>query len=98
MVKGGTPVLRGEVYWINLDPATETGIRKTRLALVVSPDDMNAALSRVIVATITSKGQPLVWRPDLPFEPTSPSGWIPLRITFLEPCPLRKNYIAEASI
>lgn len=49
-------VRRGEVYWVTLDPTVGTEIKKTRPALVVSPDDMNAALPRVIVAPITSKG------------------------------------------
>jgi len=34
----------------------------------VSPDDMNAALPRVIVAPITSKGQALGCRPELVFN------------------------------
>lgn len=71
MVKAGTLVLRGEVYWVSLDPAIGTEIRKTRPALVVSPDDMNAALPRVIVAPITSKGQPLGCRPELVFNGNS---------------------------
>lgn len=58
-------VKRGEVYWVNLDPTVGTEIKKTRPALVVSPDDMNAALPRVIVAPITSKGQPLGCRPEV---------------------------------
>jgi len=58
-------VKRGEVYWVNLDPTMGTEIQKTRPALVVSPDDMNTALPRVIVAPITSKGQPLGCRPDV---------------------------------
>ena len=37
-------VRRGEVYWVNLDPTVGTEIRKTRPALVVSPDDMNEVL------------------------------------------------------
>jgi len=49
-------VARGEVYWVNLDPTKGTEIRKARPALVVSPDDLNAALPRVIVALLTSKG------------------------------------------
>lgn len=65
MVRNSAPVRRGEVYWVNLDPTLGTEIKKTRPALVVSPDDMNAALPRVIVAPITSKGQPLGCRPDL---------------------------------
>lgn len=61
-------VRRGEVYWVNLDPTIGTEIRKTRPALVVSPDDMNAVLPRVIVAPLTSKGQPLGCRPELMFN------------------------------
>ena len=57
--------LRGEVYWVNLDPTVGTEIQKTRPALIVSPDDMNAALPRVIVAPITSAGQPLGCRPEV---------------------------------
>lgn len=60
-------VRRGEVYWVNLDPTVGTEIKKTRPALVISPDDMNAVLPRVIVAPITSKGQPLGCRPELEF-------------------------------
>ena len=58
-------VRRGEVYWVNLDPTVGTEIKKTRPALVVSPDDMNAALPRVIIAPLTSKGQPLGCRPEV---------------------------------
>lgn len=56
---------RGEVYWVNLDPSVGTEIKKTRPALVVSPDDMNDKLPRVIIAPITSKGQPLGCRPEI---------------------------------
>ncbi len=58
-------VKRGEVYWVNLDPTVGTEIKKTRPALVVSPDDMNEGLPRVIVAPMTSKGQPLGCRPEV---------------------------------
>jgi len=60
-------VKRGDVYWVNLDPTVGSEIRKTRPALVISPDDMNAALPRVIVAPLTSKGQPLGCRPEVKF-------------------------------
>lgn len=68
MVKSGTRVRRGDVYWVNLDPTVGTEIQKTRPALVISPDDMNVALPRVIVAPITSKGQPLGCRPEVEFN------------------------------
>ena len=61
-------VRRGEVYWVNLDPTIGTEIKKTRPALVVSPDDLNAALPRVIVAPLTSGGQPLGCRPEVNFS------------------------------
>lgn len=61
-------VKRGEVYWVNLDPTIGMEIRKTRPALIISPDDMNAALPRVIVAPLTNKGQPLGCRPEVEFK------------------------------
>ena len=65
MVGRRAPVRRGDVYWVNLDSTVGTEIRKTRPALIVSPDDMNDALPRVLVAPITSKGQPLGCRPEV---------------------------------
>lgn len=63
-----TAIKRGEVYWVNLDPTISTEIRKTHPALIISPDDMNDALPRVIIAPLTSQGQPLGCRPELLFE------------------------------
>ena len=60
-------VKRGEVYWVNLDPTLGSEIRKLRPALVVSPNDMSAVLPRVIVALLTSKGQPLGCQPEVEF-------------------------------
>jgi mRNA interferase MazF len=60
-------VVRGEVYWVNLDPTVGSETQKTRPALVVSPDDLNAALPRVIIAPLTSKGQSLGCRPEVQF-------------------------------
>ena len=61
-------VVRGQVYWVNLDPTIGSEIQKTRPALVVSPDDMNVALPRVIIAPITSAGQPMGCRPEVVFQ------------------------------
>ena len=61
-------VSRSEVYWVNLDPTIGSEIKKTRPALVVSPDDMNAVLPRVIIAPITSAGQPMGCRPEVIFQ------------------------------
>lgn len=59
---------RGDVFWVNLDPTVGTEIRKTRPAVIVSPDDMNSALPGVIVAPLTSAGQSLGCRPELRFK------------------------------
>lgn len=60
-------VKRGEVYWVNIHPTVGTEIRKTRPALIVSPDDLNDTLPRVIIAPLTSGGQRLGCRPELDF-------------------------------
>ncbi len=61
-------VKRGEVFWVELDPTRGSEIRKTRPCLIISPDDMNAVLPRVLVVPITSKGQPLGCRPVIQFK------------------------------
>jgi len=58
-------VKRGDVYWVNLDPTVGSEIQKTRPCLILSPDDMNAALQRAIIAPLTSAGQPLGCRPEV---------------------------------
>lgn len=59
---------RGDVYWVNLDPVIGTEIAKMRPAIIVTPDDMNDALPRVIIAPLTSKGQSLGCRPEVVFQ------------------------------
>ena len=68
MVAVSATIKRGEVYWVNLDPTMGSEIKKTRPALVISTNDLNVALPRIIVAPITSKGQPLGCRPELEFN------------------------------
>jgi mRNA interferase MazF len=59
---------RGDVYWCQLDPTVGTEIQKTRPALVISHDDMNDHLPRVIIAPLTSKGLPEAYRPEVIFQ------------------------------
>ncbi len=45
---------RGEIYWVALDPALGTEMRKTRPAVVISNDSCNCYGSRVVVLPVTS--------------------------------------------
>lgn len=49
---------RFEVYLVRLDPTEGREIRKTRLCLVISPDEMNRHIDTVIVAPMTTRGRP----------------------------------------
>lgn len=51
--------LRGDVYWVALDPALGTEIRKTRPAVVISNDSCNRYGSRVVVLPVTSNVESL---------------------------------------
>jgi mRNA interferase MazF len=50
---------RGEVYWVALDPALGTEIRKTRPAVIISNDSCNRYGSRVVVLPVTSNVESL---------------------------------------
>lgn len=52
--RASASVQRHEVWLVELDPTVGSEIRKTRPALVVSPDEMNRWLRTVIVAPMTT--------------------------------------------
>jgi len=45
---------RGDIFWVKLDPARGTEIRKTRPAVIVSNDSCNKYGARFLVLPITS--------------------------------------------
>ncbi len=69
-------VNRFEIYLINLDPTVGSEIKKTRPCLIVSPDEINHNIRTVIIAPLTTKGQPYPTR--LPCRFQSKKGQIVL--------------------
>jgi mRNA interferase MazF len=71
-------VLRGEIYWANLDPTVGREQRGTRPVLVLSHDLFNDRSQTPIVAAITSQpqraGYPLTYR--LPAGTLPSESWI----------------------
>jgi len=51
-------VKRFDVFLINLAPIVGSKIQKTRPCVIISPDKMNQHIATVIVAPMTTKGQP----------------------------------------
>ena len=58
---------RGEVWLVNLDPVVGREIAKSRPALVVSPDELNAHLDTVVACPMTSTIRPWPFRVDVAF-------------------------------
>jgi len=47
--------LRGEIYWVNLEPTLGTEIKKTRPCLIISCDEANKNYGQVTVLPLTSQ-------------------------------------------
>jgi mRNA interferase MazF len=58
----------GDIWLAQLDPTVGSGIQKTRRRVVISPDDMNAHLRTVIVASMTTGSRPARFRIVLTFQ------------------------------
>ena len=49
-------MVRFDVVQVDLDPTVGSEVRKSRPALIISPDEMNSSLRTVLVAPMTSQG------------------------------------------
>src|SRR5258708_38001168 len=56
------------VFLVSVNPTIGREIRKTRPCLVISPDEMNRHIQPVIVAPMTTKGQPYPTRVECTFQ------------------------------
>jgi mRNA interferase MazF len=61
-------VNRFDVFLVNLDPTIGSEIKKTRPCLIISPNEINHYISTVIVAPMTTKGQPYPTRVACQFQ------------------------------
>jgi len=61
-------VKRFDVFLVNLDPTVGSEIKKTRPAVIVSPDEMNTFIKTVIIAPMTTKGRSYPTRIDCEFS------------------------------
>jgi mRNA interferase MazF len=63
-----SPLRRGDVCLIQLEPTRGSEIRKTRPCLVISPDELNLHLRTLIVAPMTTGGHAYPWRVTCRFQ------------------------------
>lgn len=64
----GVVIARFDVYLVRLDPTEGTEIQKTRPCVVISPDEMHRFTQTVIVAPLTTGGQPYPTRVPVRFQ------------------------------
>jgi mRNA interferase MazF len=64
----GMVIERFGVYLVALDPTQGQEMRKTRPAVVVSPDELNRMLGTVLIAPLTSRKRPYPFRQNTIFQ------------------------------
>ena len=65
---------RFDVFLVNLDPTIGYEIKKTRPALIISPDEINRHISTVIIAPMTTRSKDYPTRIPCNFHDVQ--GWI----------------------
>jgi mRNA interferase MazF len=66
-MKNGT-MNRFDVYTVNLDPTMGVEIKKTRLGVIISPDEMNQYIGTVIIAPMTTSKKMYKSRVNIKFQ------------------------------
>lgn len=69
-------VKRFDIYLVALDPTIGSEIKKTRPAIVISPNEMNPHLHTVIIAPLTTTRKPYPTR--IPITLQKKSGFVVL--------------------
>ena len=65
-----------EIVLVNLDPTIGSEMRKTRPAVIISPNEMNKYLNTIVIAPITSSSKSYPTRVEVNHNKTK--GWIVL--------------------
>jgi len=53
-----TPIRRGDIWWVSLDPAQGAEIRKTRPCVVLTDDTLNRLRRTVVVVPLSTAAKP----------------------------------------
>ena len=65
-----------EIILVNLDPTNGSEMKKTRPAVIISPNEMNKYLNTIVIAPLTSNSKPYPTRVEVKYNKTK--GWIVL--------------------
>lgn len=63
-----------DIVLVNLDPTMGSEMKKTRLCVVLSPNEMNKYLQTIVIAPMTSSSKPYPTRVEIKHKMSK--GWI----------------------
>ena len=69
-------LIQYEIVLVNLDPTIGSEMKKTRPAVIISPNEMNKHLNTVVIAPMTSSSKSYPTRVEVNHDKTK--GWIVL--------------------
>ncbi|HEU5053987.1 MAG TPA: type II toxin-antitoxin system PemK/MazF family toxin [Hanamia sp.] len=65
-----------EIVLVNLDPTIGSEMKKTRPAVIISPNEMNKYLNTIVIAPVTSTSKPYPTRAAI--KHAKAKGWVDL--------------------